>query len=300
MAEGGGVLTLVDLAAARQDAVKRAALIAVDIGAALTLLHVIPKSRDKADEDAALSAARKKVSSLAERLAFDYGVTVSVHVTAGRRVREVVEHSRGARLLVLPSRRSNTLGEYLFGNPIQKMVRRVAVPTLVVKGPAAQRSFSRVLVPVHLTVQSMQAVATASQIAPSATLHVLHVVSTKQDGIDHVPQLPGQQTQRTKEQAAEFIKAVIARLLETSGSKRPAFPLAAFGDGTVATFHKAASVGADLIAIGKPRQKLLARFRLGRFTQQVLAESHADVLVVPVPVAGEPVLPLRHIAAEGV
>lgn len=288
------VLVLVDLSASRQDAARRAAVIAVELGATLCLLHVLPSQRRGKVVDLDLAVADQKLSALAERLALHYGATVASRAVRGDTAREVVEQGRDACLLVLPSRGRNTLREMIFGNPMERLIRLVRVPVLVVKGAAIHPSYSSVLAPVHLTAPAMQAVSVAARIAPCAALHVLHVVSTRHDAIAEIAQVPRHALQSSRDKAADIARARIARLAEAAGIERPVTPLAGFGEGAAVTLHKAAAIGADLLVVAKDRRKMLARFLLGRFTQQVLAATDADVLVVPVPAdEGQAAVPTR-------
>ena len=75
---------------------------------------------------------------------------------------------------------------------------------------------------------------------------------------------------------------MLRELIKASGAhKLGAVAAVAFGHAARCVLANERATGAELVVIGKRQRGLLADFILGGVTQQVLAGSRADVLVMP-------------------
>ena len=70
-------------------------------------------------------------------------------------------------MLITHAAREARLGDWLFGTPVEQLVRNIAVPVLVVNSAAKQR-YRRVVVGVKLDAVESELIAAASAIAPGA------------------------------------------------------------------------------------------------------------------------------------
>ena len=126
------IVAATDLSAAARRAADRAAMLASDASASLTLAHIVKDSaledlrrwieeRDTA-EASVLDDVRRRVHALAGELAARYGIDVAEHTSIGRPVDEIarVADEREADLVV-----TGTLGGRVFSHVVGSTAERV-------------------------------------------------------------------------------------------------------------------------------------------------------------------------------
>lgn len=87
---------------------------------------------------------------------------------------------------------------------------------------------------------------------------------------------------RPSDTAMQRAHSTLSELIRSSGAQKlGAVSAIAFGHAANCVLARERATGAELVVIGKRRRGLLADFILGGVTQQVLAGSRADVLVMP-------------------
>lgn len=277
------VLALADLTPAARNALWRAALVAREHGAPLHVLHVARDARGVAEAQAVLE---QQCAAMRERL----GVQAQVEVLRGDLQREVTRAARSAGLLVLASRPGNTLRERISGAPLERVIRLCRIPVLVVKRPAAPprdasrggealpARYGRVMVSVDLVREAAGVIAAASWFSQDPAMEVFHAVSARRESAAAAGEgtLPGRDT------AVDRARAGLRALIADAGAQ-PAGAAASIGFGRPATavLARQRAVGAELLVVGKRQRGLFADYFLGGITQQILAGSRSDVLVVP-------------------
>jgi nucleotide-binding universal stress UspA family protein len=278
------VLVITDLAPASTNAVWRAALIAREQGASLRLLHVGGERRRMAQVHEALEHIRTQVHA---RL----GIELNAEVVEGDLLPKAISAARSAALLVIGPRRSNPLREWISGTQAERLIRLCRIPTLVVKRPAnAGRNaalgstpepgrYGRVLVSVDLRPEAVDLVAAAMSFSRDAQTQIFHALGS---GSDHRAPAAGSLASRAGDTAMQRAHSTLTELIRSSGAQKlGAVSAIAYGHAANCVLARERATGAELVVIGKRRRGLLADFILGGITQQVLAGSHADVLVVP-------------------
>ena len=278
------VLVITDLAPASTNAVWRAALIAREQGASLRLLHVGGERRRMAQVHEALEDLRKQVHA---RL----GIDSNAEVLQGDILPKAISAARAAGLLVLGPRRSNPLREWISGTQAERLIRLCRIPTLVVKRPATPGRnaafgstpepgrYGRVLVSVDLRPEAVDLIAAAMSFSRDPQTQIFHALGT---GSELRATGTGSVVSSLGDTAMQRAHSALKELIRSSGAQKlGAVSAIAFGLAANCVLARERATGAELIVIGKRRRGLLADFILGGVTQQVIAGSHADVLVVP-------------------
>ena len=277
------VLVITDLAPASTNALWRAALIAREQGASLRLLHVGGERRRMTQTNEALEEISKEIHA---RL----GIALNAEVVEGDLLLpKAISAARSAGLLVIGPRRSNPLREWIAGTQAERLIRLCRIPTLVVKRPAAfgrnaalggtaePGRYGRVLVSVDLRPEAVDLIAAAMGFSRDPQTQIFHALGA---GSDHGA--TATDASRPSDTAMQRAHSTLRELIRSSGAQKlGAVSAIAFGHAANCVLARERATGAELVVIGKRRRGLLADFILGGVTQQVLAGSRADVLVMP-------------------
>lgn len=270
------VLAVIDFSPSGSNAAWRAAMVAASHQADLHLLHVVPERRP------GLDTARSQLAALAARLDRRFGVGVQWQALPGDALAESVRAARQADLLVIGSGRRNALAEFLLGTPAERLIRMARVPVLVVKREA-EHGYRRVLVPVQLADdgRARAQLAAALDFARGADVEVFHALAVRHEISLRAAEVPELVLRRFRERAAGRARAGLDALIAAAGGAPRARAAVGFGHAASLALYKEAAMVPDLVVIGKRQRSSLADFFLGSVTQRVLADSRADVLVLP-------------------
>jgi nucleotide-binding universal stress UspA family protein len=279
------VLVITDLAPASTNAVWRAALIAREQGASLRLLHVGGERRRMTQINEALEEIGKQVHA---RL----GIVLNAEVVEGDLLLpKAISAARSAGLLVIGPRRSNPLREWIAGTQAERLIRLCRIPTLVVKRPATPGRnaalgitaepgrYGRVLISVDLRPEAVDLIAAAMNFSRDPQTNIFHALGA---GSEHRATSTESVGSHSGDTAMQRAHSALRELIRSSGAQKlGAVSAIAFGQAAHCVLARERATGAELVVIGKRRRGLLADFILGGVTQQVLAGSRADVLVMP-------------------
>jgi len=287
------LITATDCTNVSLPAVDRGFQLAAATGAAYTLAHGLGLDDlvllqgmlgDRLPEvTIALTAeATRQLGVLVGDPAHHRGATATIEVDAGSASRFVAElaQARHADLLLLGGSSADPLHRAIMGSTASRLQRTSPCPVLTVKQPVSG-PYRRVLVAVDFSPNGDALVAAARTVAPDASLVLLHAFDVPYEG---------------KLQSAGVSDATVHafRVNERERAMRQLRELAAhhglgIGEATTIVPHgePAAQIleheqahACDLIVIGRHNPNLAERLLLGSVTKQVLAGSHADVLVV--------------------
>lgn len=282
----GEVLVISDGTPSARDALWRAGLLASERRVPLRVLHVARK-REPVPGAEALRAA-------CEDLAGRFRVPVQAQVSEGELLQELRDAAHHAGVLVIGSARSNALREWISGTQAERLIRLCRVPTLVVKrtaamardaaapGALAPGRYGRVLVPVDMSPEAGGVIRTAVRYSRDPRIEVFHALAAGKGRRSDRVQGPQQPRETAMQRAQSLLRQLVA-----SSQVDPARAAATvgFGEPAASVLARERAIGAELIVIGKRQRGLLADFFLGGVTQNVLAGSQADVLVIPAGVA---------------
>lgn len=286
----GSILAATDFSASAQDALARAAGLAAEHGAALTLLHVISgpsldafKELLAGNADEPVDEAARLLDKAATEMAAIAGRQPATRVRIGGVHDELAAAAEQADLLVIGDRGLHPMRDMIIGTTAERLLGSCRKPVLVVKGRAAG-PYRKILVPVDFSACSRAAFRAALGLAPRADLHVCHAFGLPTAGkfwLAGVPELAMRRYEAAAGRAAEERLAVLAA--ETDGSDRERCRLLAVaGDPSMIVIEAAEKREADLIVIGRHGESALRDFLLGSVTRHVLANAPCDVLVVPI------------------
>ena len=178
------IIAATDFSDEARFAAERAAIIAEEQRAHLSLLHVMSRSalndarklfETPTDVEAKLiDDARRMLSEIAADIKSKTGLTGSTDVKVGQALAEILSATESADLLVLGAHGGNSLHDLILGTTAERLLRTCKRPMLVAKRPPKTR-YERVLVPVDFSPYSASALTMASRIAPNAHMTILHV-----------------------------------------------------------------------------------------------------------------------------
>lgn len=253
------VLALTDFSAQGEQALDRAALVAVEHGAELRIMYFVdvpnPNLRDPFE----------RLAQRARQLARRHGISVEAVSRPSDTVDRVVEESACADLLVIDHRHHCILMRFWQGSTFDQLVRRCQCPVLVVTREPSRR-YRRVLVAVDVSDESRELVRYACAFDVESELELFHSQSALHE------------TMESRRHAEERL----VRLSESLGPTRYRVRTSVgHGDPSRQTFVQQQETDADLVVVGKNRASALADFLFGGFAQRLLSWATSDVLVVP-------------------
>lgn len=282
------ILVTTDFSDAANQALQRAALIATQHQARLTLLHVVDPSALKgprtwfssaAGIDHKVAVAQAALGRLAARLAGRHDLHVTQVVQVGRPLEHICRMTDEADLLVFGTKRVNPLRNLLLGTPTEQLLRLVRRPVLVAKR-AAQDNYQCVLVAVNLDADPMAMLRSAGALAPAASLHALHALSTRRMDRMRASNVPERVIQEVGGSERLRGMAKLRAMLRSTGLG-DAQAAVDHGDPSRLTLDKQQQLSADLIVLGKDGQSALCNFLLGSVAQRILASAPCDILIMP-------------------
>ena len=283
------ILAVTDFSDGATHAACRAARLAADHGAKLALLHVLSRPdletlRDlfgsAADAELALVAdARHQLDELAQQLKARTGIAATSRLVVGRVIDEIVAAGLAADMLVLGAHGASGLRELLFGTTAERLLRKTALPMLVVKR-SSESAYRRVLVPVDFSAHSDIALALARRVAPSAEISVVHAFDVPFENRLRMAGVAERDIRVHRERAHQQALIRIDALFQRAGGP----------------IHRGASVverddprrlivateqahDADLIIISRQGQSVVEEFLIGSVARRVIADATCDVLV---------------------
>ncbi|WP_048441992.1 universal stress protein [Caenimonas sp. SL110] len=279
----GEILVVTDAAPTSANALWRGALIAREHGASMRVLH-------DAGESASAVQAQQAIDKVGRQVQERLGIDIHAQVLDGELLAKAIAAAHSARLLVTGPRRASRFREWMSGTHAERLMRLNRVPTLVVRRPAMPGRnaaldgagepgrYGRVLVSVDLLPEAPDVISAAMAFSRDPQMQVLYALSAQAyrklsppEGLD-----AGGFTamQRAQHALRDYVSANAAA---SSG----VVPMVAFGHAADTVLSRERAIGAELVVIGARTRGLLANLFGREATRKVLANSTADVLVVP-------------------
>lgn len=283
------ILAATDFSPAGDNAVRRAALLAHQLGAQLSLLHVVedgalhsllPVSDDRTLK---MERARETLRRMARDLNAAHALQTTVTTRAGDVFEELLHAAQGVDLVVLGHRGRSRFKHLLIGRTASRFLRCSTGSVLAVKKPAAA-PYRRVLAAFDFAPCSHAAAHAAAQLGEQGIVQAFHALDARRDArlrsIDRAEHLV--RAARAREEAG--IGARLRRSLARQGlDSRLIGVTVGRGQPAPAVLAQARDWGADLIVAGKQGHSTIARFLLGSVSRQLLVESDCDTLIAPPP-----------------
>ena len=276
------LLMATDLSARSDRALERAARLAQNHGAALTVVHVVDEDLPAALAEVQRDAAKQAIGQHLETLASVERPGVSVEVVLGRAHAAVLETAErsDAELIVLGVHREDLLKDMFRGTTAERVIRAGDVPVLLVK-QRASGPYDRVMVAVDFSVHSRRAVEFALGFAPGGRFHLVHAYATPFKGF-----LQGQDTRRQageqhEARFREMIEVEMAALLSAVGSQAPEVDRIMREGPVRDVIHQELDrLKPDLLVVGTHGRTGVAHAVLGSIAEDLLRNPPCDVLAV--------------------
>ncbi|MES2786355.1 MAG: universal stress protein [Pseudomonadota bacterium] len=279
----GEVLVITDAAPASANAVWRGALIAREHGASMRVLH-------NGQTFASAALAEQAIDRIGRQVQERLGIAIHAETLGSEPIAKAIAAARSARLMVTAPRRASPLREWISGVDAERLMRLNRIPTLVVRRPAtpgrhaallgADESgrYGRVLVSVDLSPGAPDVIAAAAAFSRDPQMQVLYAVSTQAFGHTPAAQGPGADGSTVMQKAQVALRDFV------NSAASPAsgiVPMVAFGRTADCLLKRERAIGAELVVIGQRKRGWLAASFAGEDNRTILADSTADVLVVP-------------------
>lgn len=282
------ILAATDFSPASEHAVRRAAWLARDLGAALALAHVIPAELFQMIETywyevTAPPQAEDSLSGLCERIRAETGVTASPHIPAGKIVRELslLAQRLDADLVVVGAKGEHALRDMLFGSTASRLLRACPRALLVVRR-APEGPYQRPMVGMDFREAACRALRTVHTLAPQARIRAVHAFAPplqslllragiSQERLDAAVREAGEEARRRLEAALDACTVAHEEVI----------PEALHGYPPEVLYKCSVETGADLLAVGRNEAPAPDNAWLGSVSKHAVYESGCDVLVVP-------------------
>jgi len=276
------LLMATDLSARSDRALERATKLAHEVGAQLTIVHVVDEDLPARLADTHANAAKQEIRDHLDRVAPKDDVRIAIEVAFGKAYTSILEFSENidADLVIVGMHRENALKDMFRGTTVERIVRASDVPTLLVKDRVS-RPYRRVMVGVDFSVYSRRAVEFAVKFVPNGEFHLVHAYEVPFKGF-----LRGLDTRRevSKNHQIGFETMIEEEMATFLSSLHPSQPRLKriLEEGMVRdVIHRQISrLEPDLLVIGTHGRTGVAHAFLGSVAEDLLRDPPCDVLAV--------------------
>lgn len=291
MIQPGPILAATDFSAPARHAAERAARLAHETGATLTLIHVLSGGplqelrqwlgTGHAMEQQLHADAQRQLQALAGDLQTRQQASVRAVYSSGMVLDEISREADAldAGLLVLGARGAGFLRRMVLGSTSERLLRRTTRPLLVVR-QTPRGPYQHVLVALDFSPWSARAIALARRVAPQARLLLF---SAYQVPFEEKLLFAGVDTatiDHYRRQARADATQRLHALAATSGLEQIDWtPCIVEGDASQRIIEHEQEQDCDLVVLGKHGQSATEDLLLGSVSKHVLAEGSTDVLV---------------------
>ncbi|MEP7245664.1 MAG: universal stress protein [Gammaproteobacteria bacterium] len=279
------ILCATDLLAKSEAAIDRAALIANDVGADLSLLHVVVPMNSELDLEQTLRSAIQNMKSRSRPPRWRAGPAPNVIVRAGQPSRVILDtvKEHKIRLLVMGPHRKGSLHDTLEGTVAARVLASRRCPVLFAQG-SSRSPYRNVLLALDLSSVSAAAVRAADGLAITRTaeVSVVHAYEPPYQGmLQHAGVGVGAIVACAEGWKREADTAVRDFLKWQNAGFTRYEVMIEEGHAAAAILRTARRVQPDLLVMGTRGRGRARRALLGSVANEVLHQIECDVLVVP-------------------
>ena len=276
------ILVATDLSTRAEIAIRRAARLAEEHSATLTVLHVMTKAlREEARKRQITLKMEKDLRRKLMALSPWHKSRVSIQIATGAPFVEIIRRARKEKvdITLVGAHGAQFIKDLLLGTTAEKIVRKGDRPVLVVKRPV-RSPYRNVLLATDFSDQSREALKFAMRVAPKANYHLLHVFQGIEGQLwragfakSKIKRYRRQAAQQSREEMTHFIRGLglggrsISRLLRYGRAPH-----------VITTVTR--GLRPDLVCVGSAGRTGLSHILLGSVAEHVLREAPCDVLVV--------------------
>jgi nucleotide-binding universal stress UspA family protein len=196
------ILCPTDLSATAMQGVTYAEIIATRLSSSISLLHVMDNKEKKADHSAKAKAELENQRALVSQ------APVVMHIREGEFMHEITEESRaGHSLMVCSTHGIRGLRQSLFGTDIIKLVRKVAIPSLVVQKQSPRTNdFGTIVMPVAAHAEIDRLLDAVCLLAKSfgSTVHIYQLIRPGEKASEELERNKAHMAERLTAEAVPF------------------------------------------------------------------------------------------------
>jgi nucleotide-binding universal stress UspA family protein len=287
----GTILAATDFSGPARHAAERAARLAHETGAPLTLMHVLPGgplqelrqwlASAHAIEQELHAEVQRQLHSLALELQRSQHLSLREVCASGSVLEEIGREAEAqdAALLVLGARGAGFLSQLVLGSTSERLLRRSTRPLLVVR-QAPHEPYRRVLVALDFSPWSAPAITLAHRVAPHARLTLFNAYQVPFEEKLHFAGVDTATIDQYRQHARAEATRRVHALAAASGLKPGHWdPCIVEGEAWQRIVEHEQEKGCDLVVLGKHGQSAAEELLLGSVTKHVLAVGSTDVLI---------------------
>lgn len=285
------ILAATDFSAPARHAADRAARMAHETGAKLTLMHAVSGRTleelrqwlgvGHAAETQLLEDAEQQLRELAVKLDSAQRVKTQTHLATGPVIAEIERAADAAQaaLVVLGARGTGFMRRLVLGTTSDRLLKHSHRSVLVVR-QTPHEPYRRVLVAVDFSPWSVHAIALARRAAPNARLVLLHAFEVPFEGKLRVAGVDTATIEHYRRQAGTLATQQMHHIAQQAGLAPDHWDARVIeGEPWQRIVEQEQECDCDLVVLGKHGRSAAEDFFLGSVTRSVLTEGSTDVLV---------------------
>ncbi len=279
------ILVATDFSERSDHALARAALIAVQSGARLHLVHVVDDDLKQRIIDSETALSQQLLDEEAQTLNKAHGLTCTTQVVLGDPFEGLGNAALAINpdLLVLGAHRRRLLRDVFVGTTAQRVIRRANCPVLMVNA-SPERAYTSVVLATDLSDTSRKAIGHFAQMGMAAPRNctLLHIFDATAQHLTMRSALNKQQIDRYLGELHVEANQALAEFSTTLPS--PDYHRIAHHHDTgisAAILETASQIMADLIVVSSQGRVGLSKTFLGSVGEEVLRRADRDVLSIP-------------------
>lgn len=273
-------------------ATRRAAMLAAEHHAELTLLHVVSSSALGRLQQLLLLGGthtspellvhfETELHQITENLAKEFDITSHAHLMVGNPHDDIAHVANEAHAdLIVVGATGSTLRKFFLGATAVNVTCQAQQPTLVVR-QTPHAPYKRTIAAVDLSSFSSVVVDHAFRIAPKADITLAHAFTVEFESKLRFIGATEQDIQRYRQNTRHQAQNQIQILTQALPAEIMAVSRLKHGLPEVVLPQLVQEIGADLLVVGKHETSKMEALLLGSVTRHVLFEASCDVLVVP-------------------
>jgi universal stress protein E len=279
------ILCATDLMCNSDSVIDRAGMLAANLGAELSLLHVVPPMESEKMQEHELLRAGGQLRSRATAPLWRYGPAPIVRVEAGNPKWVLVDTMKELRpdLLVMGSHRQRPVWDYVVGTIATQVLGERLCAVLIVNKAPRDRYHNVVLAldGTKLSVETVR-VAEALVVKDGMRATIVHARLSPEDGALSSIGIAGDVVPRNPVPVTYDARAMLSALLVDVSKNYARYDiLLEDATPTAAIENIVGRLKADLLVVGTHGRGRLGRALRGSVSKRVLANAPCDVLVVP-------------------
>jgi nucleotide-binding universal stress UspA family protein len=285
------LLCATDLLPKTESALRRAGMLAEELDACLSLLHVVAPAESERMLDQNVQRVSEWLKSRAKPPLWIQGPAPSVSVRVGRPARRVIDVAKdlAADLVILGPHRKRPMRDALAGTIAERVMRELTCPVLIVRRMPLG-AYRNILLALDRSKASTAAVRAAEALVMTAGMRasVVHAYQPPSEGMLKSAGVDMNVVAANSDAWKHDARTALGSLLNHVSTDATRYKLILENATTTSAIRTVVSrLNPDLLVLGTRGRSRLRRALLASVAKRILATTEADVLVVPDGSAGE-------------